>query len=197
MRQCERTKTASASIRASTIRFQKKKKRLTSEQLADLKSKSQCKRCNEWDHWRGDHNPDGSLKPGVKSSKSPLESVKRQSCSISPQKKSVTFHVAKLSSFNMDFCDSNVPGPLLDGATPYSGIGIEELNLLSSYLKRKWNGKVRPIPDSISDKTHWRYGIGTHSSDSRKMLGSVVLSAYLEDGTEVNINHVVIEGSSQ
>ena len=36
-----------------------------------------------------------------------------------------------------------------------------------------------------------------HSSDSRHMLGSVIVSSFLDDGTVINIKHILIEGSAQ
>ena len=72
-----------------------------------------------------------------------------------------------------------------------------ELKLKSPYLRTNWNHKLFPLPESISNKYHWQYGSGSHSSDSRPMLGSVIVTARLDDGTTVNIKHVVIEGSSQ
>ena len=187
IRQCDiNNKPVGGSVQANSGKFQKKKKKLTPEQLADLKSKSQCKKCQEWGHWQYDHNQDGSLKPGVKSTKEPTTYSKVQSRSSGRTKKSITFHMAKLSSFGAKIGDTSFPSPLLDDGAPYSGIGIHELKLLTPYLREKWDGKIHPIPAPISDKTHWQYGTGSHSSESRKMLGSVLLSAYLEDGTEIS-----------
>ena len=88
-------------------------------------------------------------------------------------------------------------GPLVEDGAPYSGIGLQELNLISPYLRTQWNQKVDPLPDPISDRTHRQYGSGNQSSQSRRMLGSVVISALLTDGTMINIRHVAIEGSSR
>lgn len=49
----------------------------------------------------------------------------------------------------------------------------------------------------IADRIHWQYGSGSHANDSRQMIGSVMISARPNDGTEVNIRHTVIGRSSQ
>ena len=111
-------------------------------------------------------------------------------------KKSVTFHMAQITS-SKGFKGHKFSGPLLDYGAPYNGIGMDELKLTSPYLRTNWNHKLLPLPESVPDKSHWQYGSGSHSSDSRPMLGSVIVTACLDDGTTVNIKHVVIEGSSQ
>ena len=90
----------------------------------------------------------------MKSTKEPPAYSKVQSSSIGRTKKSITFHIAKLNSFGAKIDDSNLPGPLLDDGAPYSGISIHELKLLTPYLRKTWDGKIRPIPAPISDKTH-------------------------------------------
>ncbi len=132
----------------------------------------------------------------MKSSTERPENSEAQSSEAGSSKKSVTFNMAKI------FAGSSEMGveftvPLLDDGALYSGIGISELKILSPYLRAKWSGNLYPLPDSISDRNHWQYGTGSHSSESRRMLGSEMLSASLADGTIVNINHIVIEGSSQ
>ena len=69
--------------------------------------------------------------------------------------------------------------------------------MLSPCLRNNWNGKLDPLPSAIADRTHWQYDSGSHSSDSRQMLGSIMMPASLNDGIIINIRHIVIEGSSQ
>ena len=95
------------------------------------------------------------------------------------------------------FKDFKFSGPLLDDRTPYSGIGLHELKLMQPYLRTNWNGELDPFPDSISDWSHWQYVSGNHSSYSRRMLGSIIITACINDGTNVNIRQVVVDGSSQ
>ncbi len=132
----------------------------------------------------------------MKSSTERPENPEAQSSEAGTSKKSVTFNMAKLVAGSSEI-GGEFTGPLLDDGALYSGIGISELKRLSSYLRTQWSGKLYPLPDSISDRNHRQYGTGSHSSESRRMLGSEMLSASLADGTIVNINHILIEGSSQ
>ena len=111
-------------------------------------------------------------------------------------KKLVTFHTAKLNS-SKNSHDEKLVGPLLDDAAPYSGIRFHRLKLLSPCPNTNWNGKLEPLPESISDRSHWQYGSGNHSSDLRRMLCSVIIFPCLEDGFVIKIKHIIIEGSSQ
>ena len=88
-------------------------------------------------------------------------------------------------------------GPLLDDGAPYSSIGSHELKLMQFYLRTNWNSELDPLSDSISDRSHEQYGSGNHSSDSRPMLGSIIITACLNEETNVKIRHVAIDGSSQ
>ena len=100
-------------------------------------------------------------------------------------------------SENSKFSFNHFIGPLLDDVAPYSGLGMHELKILSPYLRANWSGKLYPLPSAIGNCAHWQYGTGTHSSDSRKMLGSVMIRAKLNNRTEIKIHFIVIEGSSQ
>ena len=198
LRQCDKMKssessqsyTVTASSTQAPIRHKIKSKRsLTPEQLADLKSKSQCKRCNQYGHWRSDHNEDGSLKPGVKSFPAPNSSK-------STLKKTVTFNLATVSDpLSVASCD--FIGPLCDDGAPYSGLGQCELNILRSVLLPNWDGVLDPIPDKLASRPFWQYGVGDHASQAKPILGSVLLQAVTDDGVPVSIRHLVIEGSSQ
>ena len=55
------------------------KSRLTPDQLADLKSKSQCRVCKLYGHWSTDHNPNGSLRSNVRSVPTPPGNSSNQS----------------------------------------------------------------------------------------------------------------------
>ena len=87
--------------------------------------------------------------------------------------------------------------PLLDHGAPYSGIGFHELKLLLPYLSPNWNGKLNPLPKVLAGRTHWQYGSRNHASDSSRMLGSINVTAILDDGTNDNISHDVMKKSSQ
>ena len=68
---------------------------------------------------------------------------------------------------------------------------------LSLYLRTTWHGDFDTLPAAIAYRTHWQYGSGIHSSDSRYMLGSVMISVRLNDGTEIKTRQIVIAGLSQ
>jgi len=166
---------------------------LTPAQLADLKSKSRCNKCDKFGHWASDHNSDGTLKASVLCTDSPASSSKS-----GPPKKSLTFNMACLSSNQMALnLAPNFVGPLLDNAAPYSGIGIEEFKLLQPLICPDWAGKFDPLPSEVSQTPFWQYGSGLHSSEARPILGSLLLSACTDRGTILKIRHLFIEGASQ
>jgi len=176
-------------------------RRLTPAQLQEKKNKSMCHRegCGKYGHWLNDHKPDGSLKPGVKSYdcpqgvSTPNESgSQRQSTNLA---KKVSFNMVHLSN------DSNLIGspigPLLDDGAPYSGIGEEEFNMIQKYVCPEWTGGYGMLPDIVKNRPYWQYGIGSHASKSRRIIGSVVITARSDQGGDVSIRHLVIQGSSQ
>lgn len=54
-----------------------------------------------------------------------------------------------------------------------------------------------PIPESLTRYTRFQYGSGEHSNKSRKILGSIILTATSNRGIKLNIRHIIIEGFSQ
>lgn len=54
-----------------------------------------------------------------------------------------------------------------------------------------------PLPESIQNRPYWQYGTGTHASKSRNIIGSVKLNSRTDEGYDVKICHLVIQGSSQ
>ena len=99
----------------------------------------------------------------MKSSTERPEKREAQSSEAGTSKKSVTFNIAKLVAGSSEI-GGQFTVLLLDDGAPYSGIGISELKMFSPYLRTKKSGKLYPLPDSISDRTHWQYGTGSHSS---------------------------------
>ena len=69
--------------------------------------------------------------------------------------------------------------------------------MLSPYLRTNWIDKLDPFPPEIADRTHWQHVSGIHSSESRRMLGSIMIFAQLHNGALINIRHIGMEGSSQ
>lgn len=95
------------------------------------------------------------------------------------------------------FSFNHFAGPLLDDDAPYCGLIMHELKILSPSIRTSLNDELDPFPSAVGHLTHWQYGTGTHSSNSRRFSGSVLIRARLNDGTDLIIRHIVIEGSSQ
>lgn len=94
--------------------------------------------------------------------------------------------------------DSNKPcGPLLDDGAPYSALGEVELRILLDELGLTFPRQIDPIPRSLQGFSYFQYGTGSHASQSRKILGSVVLTAYSDSNRPIDITHIVLRGSSQ
>ena len=114
------------------------------------------------------------------------------------KKKTLSFGMVQLkNSTSEKLFESNTIGPLLDDGAPYSGIGLEEFLVMQPLLLPKWNGKLDPVPDHLSSYKFWQYGSGEHASASRKIIGSVSLTAHTNNNHDVQIKHLIIEGSSQ
>lgn len=199
VRQCDKPRTGMPSdiaprgIQAHTAsvpsRKSRSRRRLSPEELADLKSKSTCRKCGAKDHWEVDHGSDGTFVPkkqhnGDEKTTGPVK-----------MGKTVSFNMVRI--FGQTEAFEDLPGPLLDDAAPYSDLGEKEFRMLAPYLLPAWNELYEPLPPDLADFPYCQYGSGEHASAARKMLGSVVLSATTNQGTIVNIRHLVIEGSSQ
>ena len=89
----------------------------------------------------------------MNSSRTLPDELKEQRSQQGTLNKSLTFHMPKISS-SSGFKGHKFSGPKLDDGAPYSGIGMDELKLMSPYLHTNWNGKLFRLPESISDKSH-------------------------------------------
>lgn len=180
-------------LKSASAKFQRKtKQKLTPEQLADLKSKSTCRKCGVLGHWESDHNPDGSLNRPMRPSTNKNESSSNCKASKEP-KKTVTFHMVNIPSAIFD----NPVGPLLDDGAPYSGMGLAEFKLIQPFVVPDWNGSLDPLPEIIQDRPWWQYGQGRHASAAKRILGAVMITVTSDLGNPVQINHLIIDGSSQ
>ena len=152
---------------------------------------TQCRKCKKWGHWESDHNDDGSLKPGAVSNDGPMKTDKAEKKGV------ITFGMVKLCD---QACDSGMTvtpcGPLLDDGAPYSGLGTAEFHVLQPEVLPEWNQKFDPIPESVKHTPYWQYGTGSHASQRKRIVGSVLLTARCNDGTLIQIRHLLIEGSS-
>ena len=187
------------------------------QSIVDKKRNNPCHRCGMYGHWANEHLLDGSLKPGTLSLAEPIKSDKSENANdetsdANGQKiddpnatnsgtKSITFNDSTLCDETLDHSKSHSPsmhiGPLVDSGAPYSAIGFSELCLLSHHILPHWQAELLPIPDSLDGRTIWQYGSGTHSSPQRRILGSVFLNIRSDDGDDISIRHLVLDGSSQ
>lgn len=88
----------------------------------------------------------------------------------------------------------NVLNPLVDDGAPYSAIGYVELQLLLNHM----NGfSLDSIPSCLEGVIKWHYGSGEHSSASRNIMGSFMLTDISDNGIELLIRHLFSDGSSQ
>ena len=170
------------------VKSRKVRMKLTPEQLADLKIKAKFHRCHQYGHWQSEHNDDGTLKSGVKSNKT------RADTNLGT-KKLMAFKMVQLGP-STDTRDELV-GPLLDDGVPYSGIGHSELLILHPFIAFKYNSSFDPLPDEIESRPYCQHGSGENSSESRKLLGSVMISTLTGTSVPINIRYLIIEGSSQ
>lgn len=88
-------------------------------------------------------------------------------------------------------------GPLVDDGAPWSGLGMEEFLRLQSTIMLTWDGTLDELPDLIRSRPYWQYGNGQHASQKRRILGPAVLTTQSDQGIQINIRHLIIEGSSQ
>lgn len=93
--------------------------------------------------------------------------------------------------------DERFVGPLLDDGAPYSGIRSAEFTVLQPVLLPSWNGQLQSLPEELQSRPFWQYGSGGHFSESRRILGSVLLCAKSLNENLFSIRHLIIEGSSQ
>lgn len=165
-----------------------------------------CDTCGKYGHWKRNHMADGSLPPGVKSLNTPqvqTEHSSRQSNSENQNygDSSSNENKKKTLSFNtvtLDECPETPIsiGPLVDSGAPYSAIGLVELNILADHLGLQPNPKLGPLPKMLQGYNSCQYGTGNHASPSRKILGSILLTATSDTGNPVRIVYGVLDGSS-
>ena len=172
-----------------------KKKRLTPDELSDLKSNSTCRVCNEKGHWST--NVDKcKLAQSTQSRPGNPPSGRGSKPEISPVSPhgTIKFNMAVLSPNDTI---SYMPGLLVDDGAPYGGIRIVELRTLAPDLLPAWDGKLQPLPGKCRCTPSWQYGSGGHASPKRRILGSIVLSVLSYQNVPVEIRHLVMKGSSQ
>lgn len=163
-------------------------------------------RCGKFRHWWADHNEEVSFdisKPSFyKAQVAPHPANQAPSNFSNCDNKSVTFNVAAIDGYIPLSTAKTSPynpllGPMVDIGAPYSSIGFSKLFELSSSILPSWRGELEPVPTAFSKFQRWQNGIGEHSSESRRILGSVMIDAISGDGTILSVHHLVLDGPSQ
>lgn len=88
-------------------------------------------------------------------------------------------------------------GPLVDDGAPYSAIRYVELLILRNALGLEVDFVLDKLPESLDGRTLWQYGSGKHASETRRIMGSIALTAKSNCGWSVAIRHLVLDGSRQ
>lgn len=90
-----------------------------------------------------------------------------------------------------------IVGPMLENGGAYSAIGFRDLCGTAPSLLPLWTGQLEPLSLDFRSCAFWKYGTGSHSSEARSILGSIVLEATAPDATALRIRHLVFDGGSQ
>lgn len=61
----------------------------------------------------------------------------------------------------------------------------------------KYHNHLDPIPDELSDRQFWQYGVGDHSIYIQSISGSILVNLYASDNVILKVVHSVLLGSSQ
>ena len=193
---------------------------MSADELSRAKLTRPCHTCHKLGHWADDHNPDGSLKPGtpcfepnvVQPNPNPAANDNARNAvgnDRNPRDPVAGFMANIVESGDSDPTPDNTVvcastnlstptsiGPLVDDGAPFCAIGNVEL----MYHHRRLVGDsviFGPIPEELNSCTHWQFGLGSHVSPRRRILGSVTLHLMTDSGSLITIRHLVIEGSSQ
>lgn len=91
--------------------------------------------------------------------------------------------------------DSIAPGPLLDDGALFCAIGVTEFQMLID-LDPISCGALESIPESITGFEWWQDEHGQHYSENGKILGSIPINFLTDEGWQVEMTYLLIEGSS-
>ena len=222
LRQCDDSSSSVQSTHLSAFGgfqtpYRPRPRRMTRDQVLEMKGKTKCAKCGKYGHWHADHEDNGTLKANARSSDEPITNMTNnfetpaKNGYTPPPKQPVRFNMAKLSSstniiastisINDQITKGNnnnisMIGPMLDDGAPYSAIGMDELRSIYLTIMPDWDGSLDCIPESIADRPFWQYGVGAHASASRKILGSVMIDVNIPDGYTIQLRHLVLDGSS-
>lgn len=87
--------------------------------------------------------------------------------------------------------------PIFDDGAPYVYTGIVDLRILADNTGFKEEFELRPITVSLGRRMHYQHGTGRNASSCRRIIGSGSITAKYESGRDIEISHIVLEGSSQ
>lgn len=124
--------------------------------------------------------------------KSGVKSFLSKNSGRASQKKTVSFITENLlRDYYYIFC--KISGPLFDDGSPYSVLDRDELYMLKNFLIPDWDSKLQALPTEIQSRKYWLYGIVSQSSETNKILGSVLLNMRTDDGVFATMRHLVID----
>ena len=82
-------------------------------------------------------------------------------------------------------------GPLLDDGALYSGLDLENLELIQHLVCPEWDGKFEELPKTIRHQPFSQYGVGHHPTNLPQILGFVIVTGQTDQGSEVEIRHLL------
>ena len=163
---------------------------MTPAELPKKNLNSKCQKSAKWSLWHSSHLDNGNLKPNT---------LSRDSKEDASNSAAVTFNMVhtRQSPEPSDMNDISFDtGPLLDDRGPYSRIGENEFHLLHSQLHTNFSGSFHEQPEAIVHRPYWQYGSGSHSSQSMRIIGSVLINLLTDQVNAVRVRHFIIDRSS-
>lgn len=147
--------------------------------LKNTRSYSRCHKCR---HWYNDHNEDGSLPSAAVCSDAPLASH-ADPASSSEQRgtPAVPFSLTSLHYPSTSAAPPEDVRPMDDNRVPYSASSISELCRLRHATPPHWRGKLEPVLTNFAHCRRWQYGCDSHASETRDIIGSVLIVASLRN----------------
>lgn len=158
---------------------------------ADFAEFMKTQKCHEYEqlgHWK--------TSPEHKENRAESKGSSKASSSNKHEtkKKTLTFNHSRIQVCTTHQISTVIDPPADDGAM-YSGIVESQL---SAFLRvSHWKNQIEGLPPSLSNGSKWAYGPPEHSSESRPIIDSIVLSLESPEGDLIIIRLLVIKGDSQ
>lgn len=189
-----------------------RREKLSPDELRKFKLKTKCTKCGNYGHLEVDHLNNGTIRDGLpsilpaeKESNNQDNNNNRNNNGSNNENNNSNNNGARLNirtfmaSYGSNSESDSMPvsaGPVVDVGAPHSAIGLTKLRIFQSDDHSTFL-KLDPKPAALRSYKYWQLGIGNHSSDRRPILGSVKLSLISDSGNEIQICHLVVQGSSQ